>query len=191
MVILGRYNRLDKDESGKEIKYVAEVKIHENWDSQTGVHYDDVALLRLVSKVHFNEYIQPVCILTSEIDVDYEKMVGRGISYSNTASSGIPKWVDFKISNMKECLLNNPDFGFFNWKNFFCARDLNRVNGNIDHGLFVEIEKRTFLKGLPSTVLSNHGLHTHSNRYDMLFTDIPQYFNFIKVKSDFFFFFEK
>lgn len=60
VVRLGEYNFIIPDETMYQDIFVAEIKIHDDFDSAT--QSNDIALIKLVRSVEYNQYIRPVCL---------------------------------------------------------------------------------------------------------------------------------
>lgn len=61
-VLLGRYNISLKAEKGSKARFVQEIFIHPDWDSNSMKYNADIAILELDEEVQFSSLIMPICV---------------------------------------------------------------------------------------------------------------------------------
>lgn len=179
----------DQNEYGRQIRYVKEWKIHQTWNSRSENYGGDIALIRLNSPVYVDYYVRPICLMTTTQDIADGKVASWTVkTIGSTANSDddddVNKLYAMKITKLQQCLVNYPVLKRYSWSNSFCAKKKDTDNicsSETGHGLFVEIESRIYLKGFSSAGKLDYQSRSCSNNYDTLFTDIPKYFDFIKV----------
>lgn len=78
---LGRYDFNSQNEGFAYKADIASVNIHEEWDTSKTTFDADIAILTLKNLITFNDYIQPVCLPSSDADVF--DVVGYVAGYGN------------------------------------------------------------------------------------------------------------
>jgi secreted trypsin-like serine protease len=142
---------------------------------------DDIALIRLNSRVEFNALIQPICLMTLNQNVNFGKVAGWGETDDYETISDIAKIVEFETIETFQCVLDNYLFGKFAWKDSFCAysKTSGVCSGDSGSGFYVEIEGKTYLKGIVSSTV----LKRCTENAIALYTDVTKYYKFIKVSK--------
>lgn len=72
-VRLGEYDLISQNETEAVDSYVAEIKIHKDYDSATQQH--DIALLRLNRTIKYSNFIRPICLPTAQTTTNQTAIV--------------------------------------------------------------------------------------------------------------------
>lgn len=182
-VYLGAYNISSDLESdfGREEFSVKEIIIHDGWNPKTVSHAHDIALIRLSSKVQFNAFISPICLMTTSNMLKHGKIAGWGVYDDAGEYSDIAKVAELNTFNVTYCLTKEKKLVHVFWLESFCADSSNQgvCKGDSGSGLYFDIGGKKYLKGIVSSTL--YGKRCTENTI-ALYSDVSKYFEFIKVK---------
>jgi secreted trypsin-like serine protease len=178
-ILLGS-NDISKDnEFGRQNVSAEEIIIHENWNPKSISYNDDIALIRLSSSVTFDEFIQPICLMTNDQVVSNGKVAGWGSVDNSGTPADIAKIAELKTLSLVKCLLRNHELVRIAWEDSFCAHsEVNGVcKGDSGSGFYVHIQNKKYLKGLVSSSVARDC----SENSTAIYTDVSKYYGFIKV----------
>ena len=74
-VVVGAHNIEDEHEAGQRRHSVERAVVHEEFYYWYGVPVNDIALLKLSSRIHFNRNVKPICVDDSVFPPGYQCMV--------------------------------------------------------------------------------------------------------------------
>ncbi|XP_045586129.1 venom peptide isomerase heavy chain isoform X2 [Procambarus clarkii] len=94
----------DTEENSKPVDYeVEQIIVHPDFDPNTRVRYNDIALLRTVQKIEFNEFVFPYC-LSRERPKPKTLVTGAGFGLVNaTHQSPILQEAELQLVDTTEC----------------------------------------------------------------------------------------
>lgn len=126
------FNRTDETDM-KEFQ-IAKVKIHDEFDRRT--FENDIAILKLGSKVQFTRFIEPICLPPKGKDYTGSRahVVGWGRLESRGPVSNVVREVDLRVWSNKECRENYLRRNRRVTSNMLCAGDINRDSCQGDSG---------------------------------------------------------
>ncbi|XP_055600589.1 prothrombin-like [Uranotaenia lowii] len=160
--------------------------IHEafNWDQVE----DDIALLRLATKITYSDYVQPICMWQGNSSV--EQIVNRTgfiVGWGGKEDNGMAKnLIEAPMTIISEQICIGVDPVQFLWlyheDKTFCATNANETKPQrIDRGsgLYLEVEDRWTLRGIASR--AQYSLS--SGGYYRMFTDVLYHLEWIRSKG--------
>ncbi|KXJ78755.1 hypothetical protein RP20_CCG003619 [Aedes albopictus] len=161
---------------------VLEIFLHPQFTIDSNKH--DVAILSLVSRVSFSNYVVPICLGYNSSKTSIHDIVGKvGVVVGWSPTEEDVASINLKQSNVPvvdhaECLKTDPElFGPIVYPGMFCAgyrNGTNVCNGDNGGGMYFENEQKWFLRGITSfsTILE-----AGSNK-----CDVKNYAGFINVQ---------
>lgn len=101
--------------------------IHKDYErtEETPLSEADIALLIMDEKVQFNDYIQPICLPSSSVNVfqSLGVVVGHGqLVFHNYNPSPTPKYVEMSAVGLGECLTSDSFANQIVSTRSFCAK---------------------------------------------------------------------
>ncbi|XP_077287006.1 chymotrypsinogen A-like isoform X1 [Arctopsyche grandis] len=197
LAVAGKYNLNTRDLSVQELE-ISSIIVYNGFDIKN--LRNDIALLRLKTKIVFNQYVQPICLWTDydisrNVSKDYAyglngTIVGWGLNENDTISLQLMTGTMTIVSDT-ECLLSYASFfDKFVYENSLCAGGQQTIgsspcNGDSGGGLVVPIiqaDKKMsyFLRGIVSVTVSRSDKRICDPRYFTIFTDAAKYIDWIK-----------
>ncbi|XP_077287857.1 trypsin-1-like [Arctopsyche grandis] len=197
LAVAGKYNLNTRDVSIQELE-ISSIIVYNGFDIKN--LRNDIAILRLKTKIVFNQYVQPICLWTDydinkNVSKDYAyglsgTIVGWGLNENDTASQQLMTGTMTIVSDT-ECLLSYASFfDKFVYENSLCAgrpqiNGSSPCNGDSGGGLVVPIiqaDKKMsyFLRGIVSVSVSRSDKRICDPRYLTVFTDAAKYIDWIK-----------
>lgn len=194
-ILLGKH-ALSSDEPGSQTVSISEVIVHENFDLPSLLN--DIALLKLATKVTYSEYVQPGC-LWDEIDKDKESVVNRvgtviGWGFTEEGNlSDVMKSAVIPIVEDIVCYQSNTNFySRFVHNKTFCAGNprgngTNVCNGDSGGSFLLpntqpDQKVTWFIRGIVSVAVPKSGLTVCDPDYYVVYTDVAQYKDWINSK---------
>ncbi|CAH0718452.1 unnamed protein product, partial [Brenthis ino] len=198
-ISLGKTNLIGANENPQE-REVFKIIVHENFNHRK--LDNDIALLKLTTKVIFNDYIQPVCMWSDRVDKTVPigeitgSVVGWGFDQTDSFSPTL-RTAHIPLVSDEICIKRKPIFyGSFLNGYKFCAGLINGTsvcNGDSGGGFVVFIPNEDseitsspdgvwFIRGIISLALSRENYKVSvcdPNEY-AIFTDVDKYDDWIK-----------
>lgn len=127
--------------------------------------YDaDILLLEFdEGSIHFNNFIQPICLWSSEAEPKISSGVVTGWGKSENPDrlhENLPKLVEVRIQTNEKCFLETKALVDLSSERTFCAGLKNGsgvCNGDSGGGLFIKVEEVFYLRGIVSSSLIKDG----------------------------------
>lgn len=185
LLYFGHYNRLDWNESDSIRSGVSEIHIHPDYQVQSQTKDADLAILIAKEIFEFNDFIQPVCLWSTEAsDLDtIGTVVGWGRDPSNRLISTYPRKMELPIVEVDECMVTNERIAAALSNRTFCASTFNGngpCHGDSGSGLMMFHNNRWMIRGLVSSGLTNgNGGQCILTEY-IIFTDITKFLPWIR-----------
>nr|XP_023020663.1 serine protease gd-like [Leptinotarsa decemlineata] len=186
LVILGKLN-IQKWIPSYGEKIIEPESIHIHPDYKDFSSDADIAILVLSGRVEFNEYIRPVCLWSS--DSELEKIVGKqgtvvgwGRDENGDLMTAEPKQIQLPVVSQEACLRSSYQFQYITSNRTFCAglRDgSGPCNGDSGSGFTMKQEERWMLRGLVSTSISDSHARTCDLTNFVVFTDASKFYYWI------------
>ena len=179
-VLLGVYDLDNKYEIGRVVVPVKNIYVHSDWDTETDVFDADFAVLELEHEVHFNRFIQPICMIDPNSDIPDGETIFVGFGKSEDQSKGhenTPRMADTPIHHNDDCTLNNYRLKQFSSHRTFCGGHANGTSvcaGDAGSGLFVKKDDKFYLRGIASAALFDREYGCDINNYGV-FTDVTKF----------------
>lgn len=174
----------DNYEPGRFFFHPEEIFVHNDWNPFITRYDADIAILSFESgKIHFSEYVQPICLWeTPESPVaTVGKVVGWGKSEDTSKShENIPKLIEVPIHSNENCFLVTPGLAELSSRRTFCAGFQNGAGvcfGDSGGGFFIKVSGTNYLKGIVSSSLTQGDL-CDVTKY-AVYTDILMYSDWI------------
>lgn len=155
------------------------IHVHPKWNS-TAISFDgDVALLRTVAKIAFTDYIQPVCLPSSDDSVFNVNgyVAGYGKSEENSRHETRPKHVKIRSVTQDVCLFSDPIIVRISSPRMFCAGELNKnpCQGDSGSGFFVRSGNAFQIFGVVSSAIRDDCATNHF----VIFASVPKFMEWI------------
>lgn len=184
----------DPYESGRISQSPKKIFIHDNRNHLTTSFDADLALLEFhANRIHFDDFIQPICLWNSETEpvVTEGIVTGWGKSEDLTKDhQNLPKTVIVPIQTNEVCFLDSKDHVDLSSTRTFCAGLRNGsgvCHGDSGGGLIFNKDGVYFLKGIVSSSLVIEGNCDVSK--SAVYTNVPKFTDWIKkVTNDLVFF---
>ncbi|XP_059611560.1 chymotrypsin-C-like [Phlebotomus argentipes] len=189
IVQVGKYHLNVADDSAKEFT-VFSVIPHPRYD--TSLLSNDIALLRLSREIQYSDYIQPICLWTSntslsQLENRLATAVGWGYTENDTVADSL-RYVQLPIVPTLTCLESDRDFfGLFLSDTNFCAGYTNGTNvcsGDSGGSLAFEDEQKVWhIRGIVSLSIRKRDKNVCNPKHYVLFTDVAKYLPWIEKES--------
>lgn len=141
-----------------------DIILHNKWNPQITQYDSDLSLLKFEQgKIHFNTYVQPICLwyLDKSQTKTEAEVVGWGKSEDETKPhENIPKLIKVAIQSNELCFLEAKDLIDLSSTRTFCAGLKNGSGvcfGDSGSGLFIKINNAYHIIGLVSSSLTDNG----------------------------------
>lgn len=176
-------NDLSEDDvTGKQKMKVEQIIMHEDWSSLGMRFTGDIAILKLIGKVTFTNFVQPICLMTdNEImtNISKGKVAGWGTNGDHGASVDVARIADLDIIEKSLCFQKDSNLARISWNDAFCAGSESQgvCQGDSGSGLYVEIDNKFYLKGIVSSSI----VRKCSEKSYALFSDVAKYYDFIET----------
>jgi secreted trypsin-like serine protease len=186
IIQLGAYNLDLLIGSSVQEHNVAKVTPHPEYDRYS--HKNDVALVKLETKIKFTPYVQPACLYTRN---DLDTFPSRGLTGSvigwgrdeGGELSNLIKVANLPFVGFQECLDSNRDvFGQFLSLGMFCAGLRNGTNvcdGDSGGGIYISMNGAWYLVGVTAFTAQNNLRECSTEDY-AVFMDISKYIGWIE-----------
>lgn len=168
-------------ENGRMNIAVWRIHVHPEWRNDTKNYDADLAVLILDEEVTFNRFIQPICLIPYNSDLESAKeliVVGYGLNEDKNFE-GIPKIFKAPIQDNAICFLKNYQFAQISSRRTLCAGYDNGTSpsrGDGGGGVFVKINNQFHFRGIISTILLAYG---NANPDFFISTDLTRYNDWI------------
>lgn len=160
MAFFGALDLSNVFETGRFALSPKDIIIHSQWNPDTTQYDSDLSILQFEHKsIHFNDYVQPICLLDPHYEppVSKAKVVGWGKSEDQTKKhENIAKVVDALIQTNEQCFLDEKALIDISSRLTFCAGLRNGSGvclGDSGGGLFIKENGVSYLKGVVSSSL--------------------------------------
>jgi len=184
IVLLGFHDLSNSIEIGRASCAVQGIHIHPDWNPYT-ISYDaDIAVLMLDQDVAFNNYIQPICMTSTDpriADSTEGFVIGNGKSGQDNHHENIPKFLKMPIQTNRNCTEKDSTFQGLLTGRAFCAGSgtgQGVCTGDSGSGFVVESGNVFYLRGIVSSSLFNSYLGCDVDSYSV-FTNALRYMNWI------------
>lgn len=165
-----------------------EIYLHENWNPETARYDSDLALLEFEPEsIHFNRFVQPICLWNSGEEPAVTEGVVTGWGQSEDEAKDhedIPKLVKALIQTNEDCFFTEgqADHVHVSSKRTFCAGLRNGsgiCEGDSGGGLFIKVDGISYLKGIvsSSSVNAHDGCDVSINA---IYTNVLKFRDWIK-----------
>jgi secreted trypsin-like serine protease len=185
IVLLGAHDLNKLVEIGRTFHAVYNIYLHPDWNTLTQSYDADISVLVLEKAVTFNEYVQPICMLTKntfEASAAVGAVVGYGKSEDETKiHENIPKILSVPIHSNRDCFADNAGLATISSGRTFCGgpgRGVGVCTGDSGSGLIVTDGTAFYLRGIVSSSLINAKRRCDVDTY-AVFTDVTKYIDWI------------
>lgn len=185
LAVFGAHDLLDTYEAGRFALSPKKIFMHDDWNPLT-VEYDaDIALLQFETEsIHFNAFVQPICLWNFENEPSVTEGIVTGWGKSENASrlhETVPKQVTAPIQANEDCFLDTRALVPLSSKRTFCAGLRNGsgvCTGDSGGGLFIKVDDVYHLKGIvSSSLIKDGGCDVSKNA---VYTNVLKYTDWIK-----------
>lgn len=186
-VILGAHNLETPLEPGRLILSVNSIHVHHDWNPYVSSFDADIAILKLASDVHFNEYIQPICIAAPKSEAAIKTLgivVGFGRSEHREVEN-IARLITSPIHSHQLCSNSSRHESLLTHRTF-CGGfpdGTNVCKGDSGSGLIVNYNGIYYLRGIVSSALHDPLIGCNINSYSV-FTDTLEFYSWITTGKD-------
>lgn len=183
--LFGAHNLSNYFETERYTLSPRKITLHENCNPFTSQYDSDISLLEFeIGSILFINFVQPICLSTSEIELAKTEGIVTGWRISeNNEYGNVPKLMNAAIEPNEKCLPGNPTLAAISSTTTFCAGQRNGsgvCHGDSGNGLFVEFEDNYYLKGIVSSSLTKDGSCDVSR--NAVYTNVPQLIDWIENK---------
>lgn len=187
-MFFGAHNLGNPYEAGRILLSPKKIIVHDEWNHMTRSFDADVSLLQFEEgSIPFNEYIQPICLLGSEINPNVTQGIVIGWGKSEDATKiheNMPKMIQAPIQPNDQCFLDEADLIDISSLRTFCAGLKNGsgiCQGDSGGGLFIKMNNVYFLYGIvSSSLIKDGGCDVSKNA---VYTDVLKFTDWIKEKT--------
>lgn len=158
--------------------------MNNKWNPETTEYDSDLALLAFEQKsIHFNEFVQPICLwnFPYEPTVSEGLVAGWGKSEDPTKKyENVPRLVKALIQTNEQCFLDERALVELSSLRTFCAGLRNGsgvCHGDSGGGLIIKVDGISYLKGIVSSSLIKDGGCDVSR--NAIYSNIPKYSDWI------------
>ncbi|KAL7013184.1 hypothetical protein ACKWTF_015240 [Chironomus riparius] len=186
IVLLGFHDLSNSIEVGRVPYAVKAINIHSDWNPYTTSYDADIAVLVLDHDVIFNNYIQPICMTSTDpriVEMTEGAVVGNGKGGEANEYEKIPKILKMPIQTARHCTEKDSTFQQLLTGRTFCAGSgtgQGVCTGDSGSGFIVQIGNSFYLRGIVSASLGDSILGCDVDSYSV-FTDALKYINWIKA----------
>jgi len=183
--LLGVHNLQKKDSSLSISADIESIYVHKHWNIDVESFDGDIAILKLVDEIQFNNFVRPICLAdeySKVIEVSTGIVVGFGLTENGTPSE-IANKLEIAITDYHSCIAKNPDISTFASGRTFCggpADGRGVCSGDSGSGVYVKHNEIFYLRGLVSSSLVNKNFQCDTYK-QAIFTDVTQYHRWIKL----------
>ena len=187
-VTLGAHNLTAPSETQRVTSSVSEIYVHHDWNPYITSYDADIAVLKLAIPVHFNSYIQPICIAAPKSEeslITDGIVIGFGRSEYNNFEN-IARLIPSPILSHKKCVKQSYEHEIFSTHRTFCGGFPNGTNvctGDSGSGLIVKHNGVHYLRGVVSSALYDLIIGCNINAYS-IFTDVLEFYSWITSGID-------
>lgn len=182
--IFGAHDLNDPYEAERILLTPKKIIIHDDWSHLTGSYNADVCLLEFrENKIHFDDFIQPICLwdsgkeptVTEGIVTRWSKTEDAAKVYENK-----PKMIVATIRNDEYCIFDDKAIHDLSSKRTFCGGLRNGsgvCSGDNGGGLFINVGGVFYLSGISSFLIAESSCDVSKNA---VFTNVPKFGDWIK-----------
>lgn len=160
IAVFGAHDLSDTFEPGKILESPKKIFIHDDWNHLNDRFDADIALLEfLPNKIHFSEFIQPICLWGTKTEPVVTEGIVTGWGKSEDSSKiheNKPKMITAPILTNEKCFLETKSLVDLSSERTFCAGLGNGsgvCSGDSGGGLFFKENDVFYLHGLVSSSL--------------------------------------
>lgn len=177
LVLLGTHNLSSAIANEENIVEADHITIHSDYSATDKRFTGDIAMITLMRKVTFTDYIQPICVFDNDqkyANIDRGVVAGWGKTLNTNSHSDIPFSIVIPIVENESCYRSEHKLATFAWDKSFCAgsEGTSACQGDSGSGFYVRIGDRFFLKGLVSSAINGGGC---TGDHLVIFTDMLKY----------------
>ena len=179
--LLGVHDLNEKFEVGTKATVIQKIHIHPDWNPRAQSFDADIAVLVIEGKIGFDNYIQPICLVTAGVNIEVSSngvVVGFGRSEDDSKlHENIPKVIDTPIHDNVDCFLKHYELAKLSSRRTFCGGKANGVgvcSGDSGSGLVVLYGGYYYLRGIVSSSLRDYKHGCDVDAYSV-FTDVLKY----------------
>lgn len=192
-VFLGRFNIRDQSEVGGKEVQVEQIIVHSDYMSKDSSYDADIAVIILLERVKFTEFIRPICLWygsdsLSSIVGQLGTVVGWGRDGMGNILTPEPKKINIPVVSDAECLRSSDTYRYITSQRTFCAggRDgRGPCNGDSGGGMAFmrnkKWNKKWMLRGIVSASLADPIVNTCDLGEYVVFTDVAKHVSWIKT----------
>ena len=155
--------------------------IHEDWNSDSNIYDADIALLEIKNPITYTNFIKPIYLWNGDNSLDEAEgtVVGWGMIGSSNFISQKPVVLTIEVVKNEKCLFDHRDLFTISSNRTFCggAKDASSILcvGSSGSGLYVENQKKFYLRGLVSAIWDRCDATTY-----IVYTNIFMFTDWIK-----------
>lgn len=185
LIFFGAHDLNNLYETGRYSLSPTDIILHNKWNPYTTRYDADLSLLEFeAGSIHFNAFIQPICLWDSENEPTEIRgvVVGWGQGEDKTKNhETVPKVIEVLIQTNEMCFLDQKTLVDLSSNRTFCAgnRNVSGVcRGDSGGGLFIKVVGVYYLKGFVSSSMTNEGNCDVSN--NAVYTNVLKFRDWIE-----------
>lgn len=189
LALFGAHDLSDSYESERIALSPIKISIHDDWNHLTTSYDADISLLEFQNnKIHFGDFIQPICLWSSvnEPTVTSGVVTGWGKSEDPTKiHENVPKVISAPIQTNELCFLDSKSLVDLSSIRTFCAGLRNGsgvCSGDSGGGLFIKVNGVFYLKGIvSSSLIKDGGCDVSKNA---VYTNVPKFNDWVEKTAN-------
>lgn len=171
LAFFGAHNLSNFLEPERFVLSPIEIFLHDKWNPRTTQYDGDISLLQFEEdSIHFNKFVQPICLWNSKSEPILTNGIVTGWGQDEDPTKKFknePKAIKVRIQSNDECLPGESELAGISSTTTFCAglKDgFGVCHGDSGGGLFIKIDGVYHLKGIvSSSLLKNDGCDVTKN----------------------------
>lgn len=183
LAVFGAHNLSNAREVESYSLSPKKINLHDDWNPNTSDYDGDLALLEFEEgSIHYNDYVQPICLWGSDEEpaVTEATVSGWGKSENSGAHENLPKLLKVQMQTNEQCFFESKALIDLSSPRTFCVGLKNGsgvCNGDSGGGIFIRVNDVYFLKGIVSSSLIKDGGCDVSN--NAIYTNVLKFRDWI------------
>lgn len=189
LAIFGAHDLNNTFETGRYALSPKDIFLHDKWNPGTTQYDADLSLLEFEEGfIHFNLFVQPICLWNSDNEPPVTEGIVTGWGRSENPTrphENVPKLIKAPFQTNEDCFLEEKPLLDLSSKRTFCAglRNGSEVcEGDSGGGFFIKFDGVYHLKGIvSSSIVTEYGCDVSKNA---VYSNVPKYKEWIRETTE-------